>query len=202
MTTKTMLIGAMLAGVMVAPGLAQPQPRVVIPGEGQGTLTLFERPNFGGAAVTFRSAEDNVRVPFVVRSIRSEGDWRLCPEVNLRGNCVLVRASYPDTVRELDLRAPVRSVAPRQGGGGGRPGNWSGPVTGATLRGTTAQFWAIAEIARRPINACPDRSGSADCVARQADRFCDYAGWRRAANHAQVTIGGRNVLADVLCTNR
>jgi hypothetical protein len=194
-----MKILVMAAVLIAAPVAAQQQARVTIPGQGQGTLTFFERPNFGGAAVTYRNSENNIRVPFSVRSVKAEGVWRICSDTNLRGNCVFANSNYADSQRDLGLRSNVRSVEARSQGGGG---NWSGPVGGQTLRGTAAQFWAAPEIGRRRVESCATGNGSANCAAATADRFCAYAGWRKAQHHMQLTVSGRIVLADVLCTNR
>lgn len=186
--------------LVAAPVMAQQEARVTIPGQGQGTLTFFERQNFGGAAVTYRSSENNIRVPFNVRSVKAEGVWRICSDTNFRGNCIFANSNYADSQRDLGLRTNVRSVEARSQGGGG--GNWNGPVGGQTLRGTAAQFWAAPEIGRRRVEACAYGNGSANCAAATAARFCSYAGWRVAKNHLMLTVGGRVVLADVLCTNR
>nr|WP_310522739.1 hypothetical protein [Polymorphobacter sp.] len=189
---------AVLAGPVAAQA---PEARVVIPGQGQGTVTFFERQGFGGAAITFRTTENNVRIPFQVRSVKAEGVWRICPDTNLRGRCLYANSSYPDSQRDLGLRNAVRSVAP-QSAGGGSGGSWIGPVGGQTLRGTAAQFWPAPEIGRQRVEACPNGNGSANCATATAERFCAYAGWRVMKNYMQLTINGRNVLADVLCANR
>ena len=193
-------IGAVLLAALSASAIAQvPEQRVTIPGQGQGTLTFFERQGFGGAAMTFRTTENNVRIPFQVRSVKAEGVWRICSDTNLRGRCVYANSNYANSERDLGLRNTVRSVAPQSGGGGG---SWTGPVGGQTLRGTAAQFWAAPEIGRRRVESCANGSGGANCAAATAERFCAYAGWRAMKHHMQLTVSGRIVLADVLCTNR
>jgi hypothetical protein len=191
---------ALTALAFTLPAAAQQSARVTIPGQGQGTVTFFERPNFGGAAITFRNTENNIRIPFNVRSVKAEGVWRLCSDTNLRGACLFANSSYPDSQRDLGLRGNIRSVEARSNDNGNA--GWSGPVGGATLRGTSSQYWSNPEINRRRIESCPNGNGSANCAAATADRFCAYAGWRRAAYHMQLTVNRQNVLADVLCTNR
>lgn len=193
-------LGLIMCMAASVPAVAQQQARVTIPGQGQGTLTFFERPNFGGAAVTYRNSENSVRVPFNARSVKAEGVWRICSDTNLRGNCIFANSSYPDSQRDLGLRMNVRSVEARSNGGGGS--NWSGPVGGQTLRGTASQYWPAPEISRRRVESCPNGNGSANCAAATAERFCAYAGWRTARNHTQLTVNGRIMLADVLCSNR
>jgi hypothetical protein len=189
-----------LACAIAAPALAQDNARVNIPGQGQGTVTFFERTNFGGAAITFRNTENSVRIPFTIRSVKAEGVWRLCSDTNLRGSCVFANSSYRDSQRDLGLRGNIRSVEARSNDNGNA--GWSGPVGGANLRGTSSQYWASPEIGRRRVESCPNGNGSASCAATTADRFCAYAGWRRAVYHMQLTVNRQNVLADVLCSNR
>lgn len=64
------------AGVLGASGHAgaQQAARVVIPGQGQGTITFFDARDYRGSAATFRSNENSVRLPFTnAGSIRVEG---------------------------------------------------------------------------------------------------------------------------------
>lgn len=198
----TLIVMAAVAALLPAAATGQMQERVFIPGQGQGTLTLFERTNFGGAAITFRQTENRVRVPFNVRSIIAEGSWRICPDDNGRGRCVLANRRYADSLRDPGLNFVVRSAVP-QSGGGGNNGGWFGPVGGQTLRGTQSQYWPAPEINRRRVDACPNgNNGNSRCAAETADRFCRFAGWRSAQFHHQARINNRWFLADTLCTNR
>ena len=94
-------------------------------------------------------------------------------------------------------------MIPQNGGGGGGGGGWSGPIGGQSLRGIASQYWPAPEINRRRVEACPgSNNGSARCAQETADRFCSFAGWRRAQFVQQVTVNRRQLLSDVLCTNR
>lgn len=194
---------AAVAALLPAAATGQQEQRVVIPGQGQGTLTLFERQNFGGQAITFRQGEGSVRVPFQVRSIIAEGGWRVCSDTNGRGSCIWADQRYPQADRFPGVNFTVRSVIPQNGGGSGGSGGWSGPVGGQSLRGIASQYWPAPEINRRRVEACPgSNNGSARCAQETADRFCSFAGWRRAQFVQQVTVNRRQMLSDVLCTNR
>ncbi len=199
-TAVVAAVAALLPSVVAG----QAQERVWIPGEGQGTVTLFERPNFGGAAMTLRGAENNVRIPFMPRSIIAEGAWRLCSDTGGRGRCLWVNSRHPQSDRSPGINFQVRSAFPQNGGGGGgNNGGWFGPVGGQTLRGTQSQYWPAPEINRRRVDACPNgQNGNSRCAAETADRFCRFAGWRSAQFHQQARISNRWFLSDVLCTNR
>jgi hypothetical protein len=214
MKTRHLLVATIAAGALLVPALVQAQQqaegRVFIPGQGQGTLTLFERQNFGGQAITFRQGEGSVRIPFQVRSIIAEGGWRVCSDTNGRGSCIWADQRYPQADRFPGVNFTVRSVIPQSGnnggnwgGGGGNNDGWFGPVGGQTLRGSVSQFWPAPEINRRRVDACPNgNNGNTRCAAETADRFCRFAGWRSATFHNQVSINRRWFLSDVLCTNR
>ena len=206
-TRLSLTVIAAVAALLPAVAAGQQQERVWIPGQGQGTLTLFERPNFGGAAITFRQSEGQARVPFTVRSIIAEGGWRVCSDTNGRGSCVWADRRYPDAFRDPGLNFSVRSVVPQNAGGGSGGGwgggGWNGQVGGQTLRGIASQYWPAPEIDRRRVDACPgNNNGSPRCAEDTAERFCNFAGWRRVQFFQQVTVSRRNVLADVFCTNR
>lgn len=207
MELRRLLATLATATAVLVPAMALAQQgvdsRVFIPGQGQGTVTLFERPNFGGAAITFRQTEGQARVPFTVRSIIAEGGWRICSDNNGRGSCVWADRRYPDAFRDPGLNFSVRSVVPQNGGGGGNNDGWFGPVGGQTLRGSASQFWPAPEINRRRVDACPNgQNGNTRCAAETADRFCRFAGWRSASFWHQVSVNRRWFLSDVLCTNR
>jgi hypothetical protein len=202
------------AAAALLPGVAagQQQERVWIPGQGQGTLTIFQSPNFGGSAMTFRQFEGNVRLPFSVGSVIAEGPWRLCSENDGRGRCIFAEGRYARASNSPGINFTVRSVVPQSGNGGGGGGwngggwngnGWGGQIGGQSLRGIASQYWPAPEIDRRRVDACPgNNNGSQRCAQETAERFCSFAGWRRVQFFQQATVSRRNVLSDVLCTNR
>lgn len=205
--TKTRLsltVIAAVATLLPAAAAGQAEQRVWIPGEGQGTLTLFQNPNFGGAAFTLRQADSNLRSSFMPRSIIAEGNWRVCSDSNGRGRCVSVNGRFPQSDRSPGVNFVVRSAMPQSGGGGGwNGGGWGGQVGGQNLRGIASQYWPAPEIDRRRVDSCPgSNNGSSRCAQDTAERFCSLAGWRRVQFFQQATVNRRNVLSDVLCTNR
>lgn len=196
---------AAVVTLLPAAALGQAQERVWIPGQGQGTVTLFQNQNFGGAAFTLRQAESNLRSSMMPRSIIAEGNWRLCSDSNGRGRCISVNGRYPQSDRNSGVNFVVRSVFPQSGGGGGgwNGGGWGGQIGGQSLRGIASQYWPAPEIDRRRVDACPgSNNGSSRCAQETAERFCNFAGWRRVQFFQQATVSRRNVLSDVLCTNR
>lgn len=203
---RLIVAAALLLGAAAPAAAQQADSRVLIPGEGQGTLTFYQRPNFRGQATTFRSGDPDVNLPFYPGSIRAEGSWQLCPETRFRGRCVYANSSYR-TAEDLGLRFNVRSLVPeRPGGPGGGPvpplpgpgGNAGGP----TLRGMASQFYSEPMYGRQRVVACASGAGSALCAKQTADRFCRDANWRTARSFEQQTLGRRAYLADVLCSNR
>jgi hypothetical protein len=201
------LVATFTAALALVPAVALAQQgvdsRVFIPGQGQGSLTLFQNPNFGGAAFTLRQEESNLRSSMMPRSIIAEGNWRVCSDSNGRGRCVNVSGRDPQSDRNSGVNFVVRSAFPQSGGGGNNNNGWFGPVGGQTLRGSASQFWPAPEINRRRVDACPNgQNGNTRCAAETADRFCRFAGWRSATFHQQVSINRRWFLSDVLCTNR
>ena len=188
---------------------ASAQERIVIPGQGQGTITFFDGRNFSGAAVTYRQDENRVRLPFSAGSIRVEGPWRVCTGPDYGGRCVTVDRDYRDA-RFLGLYTVGSAQSLYSSGGGGYPpgggwggnwGNWSGPVGGPSLRGENSLFFATPSIRGSRISACP--SGDfAGCQQQTADRLCAYSGYGRAGSADRVRIGREWFLSDVLCTRR
>lgn len=190
-------VAALACGSCLSVGAAaQEAARITIPGQGQGTITFFDRQNYGGAAITYRQGEPRVRLPFTMGSIRTSGSWRVCEGINFTGRCTQVSRDLPNA-RSLGLSV-VGSLQPLSGGGAG---NLTGRVSGPTLRGYDAQFWSLPEVGGQKVRACagPDYPG---CAQQNADRFCAYAGWRRASHFEQRRTGLFIHLADVLCTRR
>lgn len=71
------------------------------------------------------------------------------------------------------------------------------PAAGGSLRGMAAEFFpAPAERGGRVLSCV---SGAAACAQDSARRFWGARGWPAVG---QETVGGRNYLADVLCTRR
>ncbi|QMW22157.1 hypothetical protein [Sandaracinobacteroides saxicola] len=196
----------------------------MIPSQGQGTITFYERPDFGGAAITFRQTEGAVRVPFLARSIRAEGVWRVCSGTGFTGRCVLVDDSHRDSQRELGLMLAIQSVEargetfgnsgswpsrpqpmpsqiPQPGWGMHAHADWAQPPGGANLRGIHTQFFATPQLGRERVESCPGGQPGPICLADTAARFCAHAGWNRALSYGQQIVGRRAYLVDLLCTS-
>lgn len=167
-----------------------PRARPVPPVPAATSLTLFERPDYRGAATTFRGAvgnlpENNSRA----QSADIEGgDWELCEGSNFAGRCVTLERSAPD-LNAFGLGNRVGSVRPVRSDPGG---------PGAGTFGLFGKRWVLSEMEGRRFNAealyiefdrDQDRvSGSSGCNrftgAFEADRarlnFAPIAGTRRA----------------------
>lgn len=208
MKTIWMALAALGALAASGPATAQrPNERVFIPGEGQGTLTFYARPNYRGQATTFRAGEANINPPLYPGSVRAEGPWRLCPEVRLRGRCVYANSSYP-TAEALGLRFNVRSIGPGGPNDPTDPGPLLGPgqggaAGGESLRGTASQYFPQPRYGNQRVQACQNSSNSLVCARQSADRFCQQASpFRRAYFFDRETRPRGTFLVDVLCSNR
>lgn len=111
-------------------GAAQAQPR----GDGP-RATLYEFPNFQGRSITIYGGDDNLQndnFNDVARSAHFDGDWTVCSDAGLRGNCQRLSGD----VANLDRYGLSRSVSSlRQGAdygqaGGGGYGRDPGPDQG------------------------------------------------------------------------
>lgn len=180
---RTAGVGVILAcAALAAPANVAAQP--------VGELTLYSDIGFKGQSRSVSEARNVFTVPFVVRSARINGraTWEVCSRANFRGPCNTV------SVDQGNIRWTVASARPATPQvQPPRP-----PAAGGSLRGMAAEFFpAPAERGGRVVSCV---SGAAACAGDSARRFCASHGWRGAAHFAQETVGGRNYLADVLCT--
>ncbi|TCD04121.1 hypothetical protein EYB45_09420 [Erythrobacteraceae bacterium CFH 75059] len=163
-----------------------------VPAQAQrsGELVLYSDIGFRGQTFVITGPRENVRVPFRVRSAQvAAGDtWEICPQTRYRGACNTVIDS------QGNIAWTVQSARPSRQSGGLAPAN------PASLRGMTAEFFPQPSDSAGRMLSCERGSASAACAAQSADRFCRTRGWTAAAYERQETVGGRNYLADVLCT--
>ncbi len=171
-----------------------------------GSATLYDQPNFEGAAVTItQSAPDLGKWRFNDRaqSARFEGRWLICEHDNFRGRCQEVSGPV-ENLHTLGLMAQISSLEPagRLGGGGG--GGGGGFPSGPDSRGFEG---AVSVFFPRPS------VGGVDVAAgeRGADTFCRRQGlgpavWFDSSQRARQAIGpdgeliGRSpVLRDLVC---
>jgi len=118
-TPKAALAAAVLATAALA-GAAHAQPRNDGP-----RATLYEFPNFQGRSITIYGGDDNLQndnFNDTARSAHFDGDWTVCSDAGLRGNCQRLSGDVADLDR-FGLSRSVSSLragsAYGQGGGGG-----------------------------------------------------------------------------------
>lgn len=161
---------------LAAPASAQPS----------GTITLHNQINFRGLALTVDRAQENLRVPWQVRSVSigRGGPWELCLRPRFQ-NCRRFDQSGSNIrMTVLSARPVLRPIPPPTGSG--------------SLRGMASEYFPQPSDGRGRVISCP--SGAAACAAESADRFCRSRGWTRAAFQLQETVNRQNFLADVLCS--
>ncbi|MBS0409848.1 MAG: beta/gamma crystallin family protein [Proteobacteria bacterium] len=126
-TAKTLLAAAGLASLTCS-GVAVAQPAM---GGGGGSATLYELPNFQGRSITVYRGADNLQANNfndMARSAHFDGDWTVCSDANLRGNCQTLSGDVPNLDRYglgrmvSSLRQGADYGASAGGGYGRNPG--------------------------------------------------------------------------------
>ncbi|MBO9622803.1 MAG: hypothetical protein J7500_08825 [Sphingomonas sp.] len=175
---------ALAAGLLLVPGASAQR---------AGEITVFSGIGFTGRAFTLSGQRDTLNLGWTVRSVRMGGGpaWDLCTRTNFRTPCNRVTRNVTNvrwTVASArpTVATPGPEPIPPQGGGG------------ASLRGMTAEFFVAPADARGRIET--SRQGTAAAASEAANRFCRSRGWVGSSYERQETVGGRNFLADVLCT--
>ena len=93
----SLLAAAGLASLALC-GVAVAQPVV----GGGGSATLYELPNFQGRSITLYRGADNLQANNfndMARSAHFDGDWTVCSDANLRGNCQTLSGDVPNLDR-------------------------------------------------------------------------------------------------------
>ncbi|HTK36012.1 MAG TPA: beta/gamma crystallin-related protein [Caulobacteraceae bacterium] len=122
---KTLLTVAAVAATVLAAGAASAQPR----GQGQGqggpgpagspgpaapagpSITLYDLPNFQGAARTYTAGVSNLAAIGLndrAQSARVVGRWQICEDANFRGRCVELAGDAPN-LAALRMTAAISS---------------------------------------------------------------------------------------------
>lgn len=176
--TRSMISLAFAASVIaIAPVSAQPQVR--------GEITVFSNPNYTGARYTLTGPDDNVIIPFIVRSaqVSPRVNWDLCRQTRYRG-CTRVNESSPSMNIYVRSARQMIETAPE-------------PQPGGSLRGMSAEFF-VRPTGRFGRIEVPE--GSAAAAQDKADRYCKAVGYNYARYQRLETVGGRHYLTDLLCT--
>jgi len=120
MTHKIQKAAALAAAILTTTaltGAAHAQPRNDGP-----RATLYELPNFQGRSITIYGGDDNLQndnFNDVARSAHFDGDWTVCSDADMRGNCQRMSGD----VANLDRYGLSRSVSSlRQGSDYGQAG--------------------------------------------------------------------------------
>ncbi|HEX7758178.1 MAG TPA: beta/gamma crystallin-related protein [Caulobacteraceae bacterium] len=72
------------------------------PATGGGSATLYELPNFQGRSVTVYRGADNLQdsnFNDMAQSAHFDGDWTVCSDAGLRGNCQTLSGDVPNLSR-------------------------------------------------------------------------------------------------------
>lgn len=158
-----------------------------------GEAQLFNRGHYKGNPSIFTGPTQNIG-PITVKSLQiPEGSiWELCSGSTFTG-CKRFTQSDPGmvmSVRSVRPVAPPLSESASSAAGVGIRGS------GTSLRGLDAEFFVM-----------PDQAGvrvevaSGARASQAAELFCRSKGWRTSGHERVQTVGGRTLLADVLCTN-
>lgn len=99
---------------------------VAQPAGGGGSATLYELPNFQGRSITLYRGADNLQANNfndTARSAHFDGDWTVCSDANLRGNCQTLSGDVPNLDR-FGLGRMVSSLRQGADDGGASAGGY------------------------------------------------------------------------------
>lgn len=187
------VLAAVVAMGAFAPALAQDR---MAP-----NAQFFSGLNFTGRSLTVTRDMPIFQATWQPRSVRMGGgsSWEVCDQRNFRGRCRVLSGSSANLMSQMGLGG-VASVRRANVSGPG-PGPGPGPGGGGqSLKGMAAEFFPAPQAHGRRIEACNQEGGAAACITRESDNFCRSMGYVRSRNGAAETVGGRIVLADVLCS--
>ncbi len=173
-------------------------PPVPISSPPKPSLSLYPERFYRGPPMLLTSPIDRIAMEEVPRSIKTVGRWQICSQPQLRGDCIEVEGNYP-VEAGLGVKFAVLSARPVGvgiGAGVTAPGTMPG---GVTLGGIASRYWPAPTYGEERVVACPDTKASNNCAHDSAEDLCRRAGYRRAEHWQLENIGGRLMLADVLC---
>lgn len=159
-----------------------------------GEARLYARGNFAGPAVVIAGPRQGIG-PITVKSVHipAGSAWELCSGRTFTG---CERFTEPDPAMVMTVRS-VRPVAPPIAENVTVPVQAGVLGSGATLRGLASEFFVMPDVAGTRVEV----SAGAGDASRVAIEFCRSRGWRTSAHERVQTVGGRILLADVLCVN-
>ena len=184
MVGRILMIAAAVAGGSASSGAIA---------QSSGEATLFTRGRFEGAGVTLSGPRQAMN-PILVESLRiAPGTaWDLCSGRTFTG-CKRFSESRPSMVMTVRSARPVAAPIPASASAAVEGAKGSG----ASLRGLDSEFFVMPDEGGTRVEVA-DTPGA---LPQRASDFCRGHGWRTSAYQRVQAIGGRNYLADVLCTN-
>ena len=178
------VVGAAVLAALLASGASAQEPA--------NEVVLYSKGNYQGSSRTIRGATPNLKIPFVVKSVRiPEGRaWDFCNGNTFTGCKTLNKSESATALSVRSARPGGMAVAKR---GTVLP---PGTLTEQSLRGVASEYF-VAPVENG--NRIDVAAGTPDAAKARANEFCRSRGWQGAAHDMVQSVAGRPVLADVLC---
>lgn len=179
-----MILGPLVVGLAGSAASAQTSEAV-----------MFSRALFKGAEITLNGPTRSIDA-FVVKSLRIPPNsiWELCTG-NTFTHCTRFSHSRDGMVMTVRSARPV--APPIAASASAAIGSVKG--SDVSLRGLASEFFVLPQENGNRIEV--DGSGSRSASERAAG-FCRAHGWHGSAYEREQAIGGREYLADVLCSDQ
>ena len=158
-----------------------------------GEATLYSHGNFRGGRMVLSDAREKMD-PVQVESLQlTPGSiWELCSGRTFSG-CKRFSESRKSMVMTVRSARPIEGAIPESASAA--VGSLKG--SGASLRGLASEFFVMPDEGGSRIEV----GGTAGALPQRAADFCRAHGWRQSPYQREQSVGGRNYLADVLCTD-
>lgn len=164
-------------------------------------LSVYPERFYRGTPETVTADRPEIALPFPPGSVKVKGRWQACTETGYRGRCIDLVRDHP-VEAGLGQGFAMRSVRLLpEGSGAGDPAPGVLPE-GPSLAGTRTRYFPRPLYGGERVLACPARTddGGTGCARETAEDLCRRAGYRRLEHVALEDVGGRMLLADVLCS--
>ena len=157
-----------------------------------GEARLYARGNFAGPAIPVAGPQQGIG-PLTVKSVQIPAGsiWELCSGSTFTG-CKSFSESDRSMVMTVRSVRPVPPAIPEAATVTFQAGVQG---SGASLRGLASEYFVVPDVGGTRVDAPSGES------RRAATEFCRSKGWRASAHERVQTVGGRPLLADVLCVN-
>ena len=183
MFRKSMVGAAAFAALIASTASAQ---------DAGNEVVLYSKGNYQGASRTIYGPTANLKIPFVVKSVRiPEGKaWDFC-NGNTFSGCKTLNASEPTTALTVRSARPGGMAVAKRG-----TVLPPGTLTEQSLRGVASEYF-VAPVENG--NRVEVAAGTPEAASTRADEICRARGWQASAHEMVQSVAGRPVLADVLC---